>query len=145
MKKSDWSTGALIAEALDILILLVYMVSQVCYGLLYKVQIYQIILNLLVAVLVYAGLTVLAMYPERLNNLPEKVCIGRVRVYSLRMLRGIKLVFLLGLLIPCICDLVAVDLPAVYNACLILGMFAIAVYYEVRILLQLRNQGNERK
>lgn len=138
MKKSDWSIGALIAEALDILMLLVYMVLQICYGLLYSVQIYQIILNLLVAVLVYAGLTVLACYPERLNNLPEKICVGRVRVYSLRMLRGIKLVFLLGLLIPCICDVLAVDLPAVYNVCLIFAMLAIALYYEARILLYLR-------
>ncbi|MCC8168575.1 MAG: hypothetical protein LIO37_04460 [Clostridiales bacterium] len=139
MKKSDWSIPAIIAEALDILILIAYLALQICYGVIYSVSIYQVIMNIAAAGLVYAVLTLLAMYPHWVNRITKETCKGRIRVYTLRMLRIFKLIFLVGLLIPCICDVVAVTIPSIYNACLILLLVAVAVYYEVRILLYMRS------
>ncbi len=140
MKHSDWPIWAIIAEAVDILALLAYIVLQVLYGLLYQVAIYKVLLNLAVLVVIYVAFTLLALHPELLySQLPTDQVPGRVRVLTLRMLRIIKLVFILGLLVPCIFDVLAIKLSNIYNACLILLLIAIAVYYEVRILLTLRD------
>lgn len=139
MNKSDWSVLAVILEAVDVLAGFFYIGLQIFYGILYHVEIYHVILNLLVGILVYAGLTLLAVYPERMNHLPEERCTGKVRIYSLRMIRGLKFIFVAGLLVPCICDVAAVELPNIYNVCMIFLMLGVAVYYEVRIIQNLKS------
>lgn len=141
MRKEDWSVAAVIFEAVDILSGLAYCGMQIYYGVLYHIMVYKIIINILVAVLVYAGLTLLAAYPERLNNLPPEVCKGNVRKYSIRMLRVEKCLFLVSLLVPCICDIAAFHMPQVYSVIVILLMLVIAVYYEIRIIWILRDMG----
>ena len=141
MKKEDWSAVAVIMEAVDLMIGFFYIGLQVYYGYLYHVKVYQVLLNVLVGILIYIGMTLLALYPERMNRLSPEVCQGKVRKYSLQMVRVEKFLFLLTLLIPCICDVIAIDLPAVYSVIAIFAMLIIAVSYEIMILRALRERG----
>lgn len=139
MKREDWSIPAIIFEAVDILAGIAYCAMQIYYGHLYHVPIYKIGVNVLVAILIYVSLTLLAMYPERINNLSSEVCTGKIRRYSIRMVRMEKCFFLFSLLVPCICDVIGFHLPPLYNVAVIILMLIIAVYHEVRIVLQLRS------
>lgn len=140
MNRKDWSILAIIFEAVDIMAGLGYCVLQGVYGWTYHIPLYRILINLLVVILIYAGLTLLAFYPEYLNRLPAGLCEGEVRKLSLRLVRVEKFLFLIGLLIPCICDVAAVHIPALYNVAVIFLMILIAVYYEVRILEKLKKK-----
>ena len=57
MRKEDLSVVALLLEAVDLILGLVYIGLQIFYGLYYHVPPYKFILNLLAMVLVYVGLT----------------------------------------------------------------------------------------
>ena len=46
----------------------------------------------------------LGIYPERVNGLTKEVCTKRVRMYTIRMVRVAKLIFVGGLLVTSICD-----------------------------------------
>lgn len=140
MKKEDWSVPAIVFEAVDILTLLAYLILQIVYAVLYHISAVKVVVNLLAVILVYAGLTLLALYPETVNRLPAEACRGRIRVFSLRMIRTEKCLFLLSLLLPCVCDVAAYALPPLYNVCVILWMIAVAVFYEVRIILEFRKK-----
>ena len=63
MRKEDLSVVALLLEAVDLILGLVYIGLQIFYGLYYHVPLYKFILNLLAMVLVYVGLTLLSMHP----------------------------------------------------------------------------------
>ena len=76
MKKEDWSVPALLAEAVSILLELVYIGLQIYYGVTYHVEPYKFLLNIVVTLLVYIALTLLAIYPERINRLPAELCFG---------------------------------------------------------------------
>lgn len=140
MKWQDWSIPAVVGEAVDILSLIAYIGLQIFYGNAYGIPWYLVGINLLTAGLIYAALTFLAVYPERINRLPEEVCKGEVRKYSLRMVRLDKLIFLVGLLLPCVCDVAGITVPGLYNAGIIILLVLIAVYYEVKILMILKNK-----
>lgn len=140
MKWQDWSIPAVIGEAVDILSLIAYIGLQIYYGSVYHVTWYMVGVNLLTACLIYVALTLLAVYPERINRIPQELCRGEVRKLSLRMVRFDKLIFLVGLLIPCIFDVAGMELPTVYNAGIIILMIFTAVYYEVRILMILKDR-----
>ena len=134
MKWQDFSIPAIIGEAIDIIVLLAYITLQIYYSVEYHVSWYSVGMNILVAGLIYLALTILAMHPERVNRLSEADCTGLIRIYSLRMLRLVKFVFMLSLLVPCICDVVGIELPSIYNVATIVIMLLTAVYYEVKIL-----------
>ena len=61
MKKEDWSVPALLAEAVSILLELVYIGLQIYYGVMYHVEPYKFLLNIVVTLLVYIALTLLAI------------------------------------------------------------------------------------
>lgn len=138
MRRKDWSIPAMVFEVVDIMIGFGYIGLQIYYGFLYHIVFYKILMNLIVAVLVYTGLTLLAIYPERMNSLPPEQCVGKVRVYSIRMVRIEKFLFLISLLVPCICDVIKVKVPSLYNVGVILAMVAMAIFYETRIILEFR-------
>lgn len=138
MRKTDMTTPALIAEALDIILGLAYIGLQIFYGICYHVAAYKVILNVLVLLLVYAGLTLLAIYPERLNRINPEFCVGEVRKYSLRMVRAVKFIFILGLLVPCICDAAGHQIPNAYSLIMIGVILIISIYYEYRIIKGLK-------
>lgn len=138
MRKNELSFAAILAEAACAVFALAYVVLQIYYGVAFYRSAAVIVTNIIAMLLVYAILTALEWYPERVNRLPEEVCQGRVRVLTLRMLRFVKIVFCLGLLIPCIYDAVGKELPPASSLILILLMLLPVVYYEARIIGILR-------
>ena len=97
MRKEDLTVPAIIAEAIEIIVGLIYIGMQIYYGLSNHVPPYKFICNIVGLLLVYAGLTILSNHPEQVNRLKTEVCVGKVRKYTLRMLRLIKFVFVVGL------------------------------------------------
>ena len=91
-------------------------------------------------ILVYAGLTMLGIYPERVNGLTKEVCTKQVRMYTIRMVRVAKLIFVGGLLITSICDAMGKELPAFYTVAVLVLMVVTALYYEYRIIKLLRER-----
>lgn len=140
MRREDWSVPALLAEAVCILLEMIYIGLQIYYGFTYHVVPYKFIMNIAATVLVYAGLTLLAVYPERINRLPEKLCAGRVRKLSIRMVRMIKYVFVAGLMVPCVCDVAGIQIQEAYCIIVMALILVIAVYYEYQILQEIRDQ-----
>jgi len=70
------TTVDFLLEAVGIVAALVYLGLQIYYGIVYGVSFTGIILNAAILILVYVGLTLLARYPERVNNLPKEICSG---------------------------------------------------------------------
>ena len=93
--------------------------------------------------LIDVGLTLLAVYPERVNGLTREVCSGKIRQYTLRMVRMVKLVFVEGLLFTSVCDALGKELKQGYSLIIVVLIAAIAVYYEGRIIHILK-QNNKR-
>ena len=126
MKKNHLSTETLVFEIISAIAALFYMGLQVYYGI------------VLILILVYMGLTVLAIYPERVNGLSREVCTGAIRRYTIRMVELIKLVFVLSLLFTSICDALGFRVDAAYSL-IVMGMIlVVAVVFEVKIIKILR-------
>lgn len=138
MRREDWSVPALLAEAVCILLGMIYIGLQIYYGVNYHVAPYKFIMNIVVILLVYAALTLFAVYPERINRLPDEVCVGRVRKLSIRMVRLVKYIFVAGLMVPCVCDALGIQIQEAYCLIVMGLILAVAIYYEVRILMILR-------
>ena len=142
-KKEDWSIPALFAEAVGLILELLYIGLQIFYGITYHITVYTLVLNLAVSVLVYAFLTLWSFYPEQINRLPDDVCVGRVRLLSLRMVRAEKLIFVAGLMIPCIADVMGGMLHSIYNVGVMVILLVVAVVYEMKIIQLLRKRDKE--
>ena len=102
MKKEDLTVPAIFAEAIGMILGIVYIGLQIYYGIVYKVAPYKFICNIAGVVLIYVGLSLVSCQPEKINRLPKEVCVGKVRKYSIRMIRLVKLVFIIGLMVPCL-------------------------------------------
>lgn len=138
MKKNHLSTEALVFEIISSIAALFYMGLQVYYGIVYGAGAVRIVMNVLILILVYMGLTVLAVYPERVNGLSREVCTGAIRRYTIRMVELIKLVFVLSLLFTSICDALGYRVDAAYSL-IVMGMIlVVAVVFEVKIIKILR-------
>ena len=132
MKKNHLSTETLVFEIISAIAALFYMGLQVYYGIVYGAGAVRIVMNVLILILVYMGLTVLAIYPERVNGLSREVCTGAIRKYTIRMVELIKLVFVLSLLFTSICDALGYSL-------IVMGLIlVVAVVFEVKIIKILR-------
>lgn len=129
---------AIILEAVDILLLVGYLVLSIVCAVEYHVSGYHLTRNIMTALLIYVFLTVLAMYPERVNGLSQEACQGKVRKLSLWMIRMEKLIFMASLLVPSICDLIGFSLPELYNVCMIFAMIINVCVFEICIILRLR-------
>lgn len=133
MKKNHLSTETLVFEIISAIAALFYMGLQVYYGIVYGAGAVRIVMNVLILILVYMGLTVLAIYPERVNGLSREVCTGAIRRYTIRMVELIKLVFVLSLLFTSICDALGFRVDAAYSL-IVMGMIlVVAVVFEVKI------------
>lgn len=138
MKKNHLSTETLVFEIILAIAALFYMGLQVYYGIVYGAGAVRIAMNVLILILVYMGLTVLAIYPERVNGLSREVCTGAIRRYTIRMVELIKLVFVLSLLFTSICDALGYRVDAAYSL-IVMGMIlVVAVVFEVKIIKILR-------
>ena len=140
MKKGNTSIPAVVAETICAISGMAYIGLQIYYGIAYHAAVLNLIMNLLVAVLVYAGLTLLLVYPEKINGLLPEQCTGKIRVYSVRMVRLVKLVFTASLLIPCISDALGHEMRPGYSLIVIGILLFIAGYYEYRIIKIFRSQ-----
>lgn len=140
MKKEDMTTAGLLAEAVGIVAGLVYIGMQIFYGISYGVAAKNIILNVVMLVLVYAGLTLLARYPEKVNSLPKEKCSGTVRRDTLRMLAGVKLIFVLSLLGTSICDVMGIEISSWYSVVVVLLIVGTVFYQEGKIIHTIRKK-----
>lgn len=138
MKKNHLSTETLVFEIISAIVALFYMGLQVYYGIVYGAGAVRIVMNVLILILVYMGLTVLAVYPERVNGLSREVCTGAIRRYTIRMVELIKLVFVLSLLFTSICDALGFRVDAAYSLIVMGIILVIAVVFEVKIIKILR-------
>lgn len=138
MKKNHLSTETLVFEIISVIAALFYMGLQVYYGIVYGAGAVRIVMNVLILILVYMGLTVLAIYPERVNGLPREVCTGAIRRYTIRMVELIKLVFVLSLLFTSICDALGYRVDAAYSLIVMGLILVVAVVFEVKIIKILR-------
>ena len=86
MKKEDLTVPAIFAEAIGMILGIVYIGLQIYYGIVYKVAPYKFICNIAGVVLIYVGLSLVSCQPEKINRLPKEVCVGKVRKYSIRMI-----------------------------------------------------------
>jgi hypothetical protein len=140
MKKNRLSTEELVFEIISAVAALFYMVLQVYYGIVYGAGAMRILMNVLILILVYTGLTMLIRYPERVNGLPREVCTGDIRKYTIRMVELIKLVFVLSLLFTSICDALGYRIDAAYSLIVMAFILVIAVVFEVKIIKILRER-----
>lgn len=140
MKKNRLSTEELVFEIISAVAALFYMVLQVYYGIVYGAGAMRILMNVLILILVYTGLTMLIRYPERVNGLPREVCTGDIRKYTIRMVELIKLVFVLSLLFTSICDALGYRIDAAYSLIVMAFILVIAVVFEVKIIKILRKR-----
>ena len=140
MKKEDMTTAGLLAEAIGIVAGLVYIGMQIYYGISYGVAAKNIILNVVMLLLVYAGLTLLARYPEKVNSLPKEKCSGMVRRDTLRMLAGVKLIFVLSLLGTSICDVMGIEISSWYSVVVVLLIVGTVFYQEGKIIRTIRRK-----
>lgn len=138
MKKEDLTVPAMLFEAIDIILGIAYIGLQIFYGLYYHVPVHKFVINILVMILVYIGLSILSNNPERLNRIPPELCVGNIRKYSLRMIRVIKFIFIMGLFIPSVCDVFGYGMTSHYNVIMIIIFIVISLIYEYKILSQLK-------
>ena len=136
----EMTTVDFLLEAVGIVAALVYLGLQIYYGIVYGVSFTGIILNAAILILVYVGLTLLARYPERVNNLPKEICSGKIRKYTIHMVRAVKLIFVLSLLFTSICDAAGVQINKGYSLVTVALIVIVTVVYEGKIIKLLRGK-----
>ncbi len=143
MKKKDWTVAGLLVEATAIVAGLIYLGLQIYYGILYGVSIFTLIMNILVFLCVYAGLTLLVFFPEKVNRLSVEICQGKIRQDTIWMVRLIKLIFVLSLLFTSICDVMGLKIEAAYSLIVAGFILATAIFFEARIIRTLKEKNQK--
>lgn len=138
MKKNQFTPEMLVFEIISAVAAFCYLGLQVYYGIAYGAGALKIIMNVCILLLVYLGLTLLLIYPERVNGLSPEVCTGKIRKYTVHMVQLIKLVFVLSLLFTSICDAMGYKIDAAYSLVAMGIILLLAVIYEVKIVKELR-------
>ncbi len=138
MKKNQFTPEMLIFEIISAVAAFFYLGLQVYYGIAYGAGALKIIMNVCILFLVYLGLTMLLLYPERVNGLPPEVCVGKIRKYTVHMVQLIKLVFVLSLLFTSICDAMGYKIDAAYSLIAMGIILLLAAVYEGKIVKELR-------
>ncbi len=142
MRKEDLTVPAIFAEAAVLILGIAYIGMQVYYGITYHIAPVQFICNILGIILVYTGLSVLSCYPEKINRLPKEICTGKIRTWSIRMVRLVKIIFVSGLMVPCVADVAGTELKDAFSLVVIFAILLTVVYYEIRIVFEAKNNGN---
>lgn len=139
MKKEEMTLMDLLAEAVGIVAGVIYLGMQIYYGIYYGVAVSHISMNVVMLLLVYVGLTMLSCYPEKVNNLDREACTGDIRRYTVRMLRTVKLIFILSLLFTSVCDVMGYEITSWCSVLVVILILATVFYFEGRIIRMLRN------
>lgn len=140
MKRNEMTTAELLLEAVGIVSAILYLGLQIYYWFVYGVKATVVMMNMAVMILVYTGLTLLAIHPEKVNGLSREVCTGAIRKYTVRMLRLMKLTFVGGLLFTSICDVMGHEVNEGYSLVVVVLVVVIAVVYESKIIRILRER-----
>lgn len=140
LKKEEMTNMDFLLEAVGIVAAMIYLGLQIYYGIVYGVAFTGIILNAAILILVYVGLTLLARYPERVNNLPKEICSGKIRKYTIHMVCAVKLIFVLSLLFTSICDAAGVQINKGYSLVTVALIVIVTVVYEGKIIKLLRGK-----
>ena len=72
MKKNEMTWQVMLIEAVGIVSAIAYLGLQIYYGIAFHVNPVNLMMNLVFMILVYVGLTLLAVYPERVNGLTRE-------------------------------------------------------------------------
>ncbi|MCM1235203.1 MAG: hypothetical protein NC489_34315 [Ruminococcus flavefaciens] len=139
MRKEDLTVPALLAEAVTLILGIVYIGMQIYYGISYHVAPMQFLYNIISIILVYLLLSILSCYPEKINRLPKAMCTGKIRTFSVRMVRLVKMIFVIGLMIPCVADVAGTEIRDAFSLVVIFAILFIVVYYEARIFYEIRS------
>lgn len=140
MRKNEMTWIAMLTEAVGIVSALLYLGLQVYYGFSYGVNVLNVAMNMAAMLLVYTGLTMLQVYPERVNGLTKEVCSGMIRKYTIRMVRIGKLIFVVSLLFTSICDVMGKQINAGYSLVVVVLVVITALYYEYKIIRIIKQQ-----
>ena len=133
MRKEDLTVGNAICEAVVIVSAILYIGLQIYCGILYRVPVIITVSNILMVVLVYVGMVLLAVYPEKVNRLEPEICTGKVRRLTIHMLLYVKLIFMMSLLFTSVCDVMGKDVDGAYSLISTGLMILISVGYEIKI------------
>lgn len=133
MRKEDLTVGNAICEAVGIVSAILYIGLQIYCGILYRVPVINTVSNILMVVLVYVGMVLLAVYPEKVNRLEPEICTRKIRRLTIHMLLYVKLVFMMSLLFTSVCDVMGKDVDGAYSLISTGLMILISVGYEIKI------------
>ena len=112
------TTVDFLLEAVGIVAAMIYLGLQIYYGIVYGVAFTGIILN----------------------NLPKEICSGKIRIYTIHMVRAVKLIFVLSLLFTSICDAAGVQINKGYSLVTVALIVIVTVVYEGKIIKLLRGK-----
>lgn len=143
MRKNEMTTIETLLEAVGIVAALIDIGLQIYYGFAYGANAGKIMTNIATLLLIYVGLTLLAVYPEKVNGLTKEACAGKIRTYTIRMVRIMKLVFVGEILFTSICDVMGHEINAGYSLVVVVLIVGTAFVYESKIIRILRE--NHRK
>lgn len=134
------SKRALFVECIIIFLAVIYGALQVIYGIRYHIPMAHYLLNILAVAVVYLLQTYLYFNPWKINRLPREACVGKVEKYSMHLAQIEKLIFIGGLLVPCIFDLAGIELKEGFSVILICLLVGVAIFYEWRIYQELQGR-----
>lgn len=135
MMKKEWKIWEIIIETVTVVAALAFTGLQVYYGYLYKRSMTALIYHLLPVLCLYIGMMALQIFPELLNGFGSEPLQGKVRVYSVRMVRTCKMFVMLGMLFPSAADALGIEMDAAYSLFIMAGILGTIVYYLFRIYL----------
>ena len=133
MQKKELEIWEIIIETLSAAALIIFIGLQIYYSYLYESSMITILFRLLPVMLLYAGMIVLQIFPERLNGRNSEPLQGMVRIYAVRMVRNIKLLLMLGVLFPSVADVLGISANAAYSLLILGGILGTIAYYFYRI------------
>lgn len=131
--KKEWKIWEIVIETVTVTAVLVFLGLQIYYGYYYKRSMLTLLYRLLPVLCLYAGMTVLQIFPELLNGGGSEPLQGRVHTYGVRMVRNCKMFVILGMLFPSAADALGVEMDAAYSLLIMAGILGTIVYYLVQI------------
>lgn len=132
MAKKEWEIWEVVIETVAVLAIIIFFGLQAYYAYVYESGIATILYHILPPALLYAGMTVLQIFPELLNGGGERLR-GKVRIYAVRMARMCKMLLILGILLPSIADAAGIEMNAAFSLLFMAGILGAIAYYLYRI------------
>lgn len=133
MDKRGQKAWEAVVEAVAVMAVLAFFGMQIYYGYMYERSLSALLSHFLPVILLYAGMTMLQMYPEFLNGRNSEPLKGMVKIYAIRMARNAKLLLILGMLIPSAADLLGIEMNASYSIFIMMGILGNIGWYLYRI------------